>query len=378
MVDDVPKPGGLAMLDVEIRGRRMTTPWIRAPILAAVAALHLATVCASPATAAPQVAETDGGLTELERRIVRIFESASVSVVQIAAFTGENDPARFESRIGAGFIWDSAGNIVTNEHVVRGASTIVVWLESGDRLEAEIVGAAPSYDLAVIRPRTAAKLPPPVAVGSSRGLKVGQLVFAIGSPFGLDQSLTMGVISALKRHLRVDDGEEITQVIQTDAAIYPGNSGGPLLDSAGRVVGVNTIAYALAGSHATLGFAIPVDLVKRIVPELIVNGRIPIPGIGIVPADDIAAARLRIEGVAIARVEPQSPAERAGLQASDPSSGRRGDVIVAINGRPVRRAIDLAHQLEQIGVGRRIGLTIDRNGGRVPVELDIVDIGGRR
>jgi S1-C subfamily serine protease len=149
------------------------------------------------------------------------------------------------------------------------------------------------------------------------------------------------------------------------AAIYPGNSGGPLLDSAGRLIGVNTISYALTGSHAALGFAIPVELAQRIVPELISNGRISTPGIGIIPADETTAARFRIEGVVIARIESGSPAERAGLESSNLSRGQRGDVISAANGRPVRNAFDLRHQIEQLGIGSRIELTVDRDGSRM-------------
>lgn len=356
---------------------------MRVTISAALASLTLVVVepgftGSSFAASAPRAGEPGACSAELERSVVDLFERASASVVQIAAFAGVDDAATFESKIGSGFVWDAAGNIVTNEHVVRGASRIVVWLASGDRAEAEIVGTAPNYDLAVIRLKDVRALPPAIPVGNSNDLKVGQFAYAIGSPFGLDQSLTTGVISALKRQLPTDSGGEITQVIQTDAAIYPGNSGGPLLDSAGRLIGVNTVSYALTGSHAALGFAIPVDLAKRIVPELISNGRVSTPGIGIVPADEMAAARLQIEGVVIARIEAGSPAERAGLESSDLSSGRRGDIIAAANGRPIRNALDLRYQVEQVGVGRQIELTVDRNGSRRRVEVVIVDVGRNR
>jgi 2-alkenal reductase len=326
------------------------------------------------AASTPRANEPGAYLAEMERSVVDLFERASVSVVQIAAFSGVDDAATFASKIGSGFVWDAAGNIVTNEHVVRGASTIVVWLASGERAEAEAVGAAPNHDLAVIRLKETRALPPPIPIGSSKDLKVGQFAYAIGSPFGLDQSLTTGVISALKRQLPTDNGGAITQVIQTDAAIYPGNSGGPLLDSAGRLIGVNTISYALTGSHAALGFAIPVELAKRVVPELINNGRVSTPGIGIVVADETTAARLRIDGVIIAHIESGSPAERAGLEASNLLSGRHGDIIAAANGRPVRNAFDLNYQIDELGVGRQIALTVDRNGTRIRVDVDIVDV----
>src|SRR5262249_36479782 len=175
-------------------------------------------------------------------------------------------------------------------------------------------GVAPNYDLAVIRLQGATNLPPPIAVGSSTDLKVGQAAFAIGNPFGLDQSLTTGIISALKRRLPTQGGREISNVIQTDAAINPGNSGGPLLDSAGRLIGGNTAIFSPSGSNAGIGFAIPVDIVNRVVPDLIRTGRVPTPGIGIVAADESVATRLRAQGVIIVRTVPGSPAERAGLR----------------------------------------------------------------
>jgi S1-C subfamily serine protease len=333
----------------------------------------------SLAASAPRATELRACLAEMERSVVDLFERASMSVVQIAAFSGVDDAATFTSKIGSGFVWDAAGNILTNEHVVRGASMIVVWLASGERAEAEAVGAAPNHDLAVIRLKEKTRvLPQPIPIGNSKDLKVGQFAYAIGSPFGLDQSLTTGVISALKRQLPTDNGGAITQVIQTDAAIYPGNSGGPLLDSAGRLIGVNTISYALTGSHAALGFAIPVELAQRIVPELVNNGRVSTPGIGIVAADETTAARLRIDGVIIARIESGSPAERAGLEASNLPSGRHGDIIAAANGRPVRNAFDLNYLIDELGVGRQIELTVDRNGARMRIDVEIVDVDRNR
>jgi S1-C subfamily serine protease len=222
---------------------------------------------------------------------------------------------------------------------------------------------------------TVRALPPPIPIGTSADLKVGQAVFAIGNPYGLDQTLTTGVISALKRRLPTSNGREISNVIQTDAAINPGNSGGPLLDSAGRLIGVNTAIYSPSGSNAGIGFAIPVDTVNRVVPELIRGGRVPTPGIGIVSADEPAASRLGVEGVVVARTIPDSPADRAGLRGIDRISGALGDVIVAANGNPVRRLADLTERLEQKGVGQTIELTIKRDGGTVIVSVVIADIG---
>ncbi len=220
-------------------------------------------------------------------------------------------------------------------------------------------------------------LPPPIAIGTSDDLKVGQWVFAIGNPFGLDQSLTTGIISALKRRLPTSGGREITNVIQTDAAINPGNSGGPLLDSAGRVIGVNTAILSPSGTNAGIGFAIPIDSVNRVVPELIRRGSVPTPGIGIVAASEAVAARAGVQGVVIVRTSPGSSAARAGLRGMDPNTGKPGDVIVALDGKPVRGLADLIQELERVGVGKRVTLTVQRDGREIPVEVEVMDIGRR-
>ena len=313
-------------------------------------------------------------LGEGERATVELFERVSPSVVGVTVITGADDPAKFHIEKGSGFIWDAAGDIVTNEHVVHDAGTITIWLASGEDLDAEIVGVAPNYDLAVVRPKQKRSLPPAIAVGSSAGLKVGQSAYAIGSPWGLDQSLTTGVISGLRRELPTTRGHEVTNMIQTDAAIYPGNSGGPLLDSAGRLIGVIAVSYRLDVPNTALGFAIPVDAVGRIVPELIAKGRIPTAGIGIVPADDGAAAPTAIEGVVIARVRPGSPAERAGLRGADGDTGTQGDIITAANGVPVRSPFDLTNQLERVGIGGTIDLTVRRDGKTSTMGVNIVDV----
>jgi S1-C subfamily serine protease len=223
--------------------------------------------------------------------------------------------------------------------------------------------------------RSARQLPPPVALGASADLKVGQAAFAIGNPFGLDQSLSSGIISALKRRLPTSGGREIANVIQTDAAINPGNSGGPLLDSAGRLIGVTTAIISPSGSNAGIGFAIPVDGVNKIVPELIRRGRVPTPGIGIVTASEAVATRLGVEGVIVVRTAPGSPAERAGLRGVDQSSGTLGDVIVEANGKPVRRLSDLTDEIERIGVGQALRLSVRRGAQTRNVEAEVVDIG---
>jgi S1-C subfamily serine protease len=286
---------------------------------------------------------------------------------------GENGPAQS----GTGFIWDAAGHIVTNDHVVEGTGSLAVRLATGQVLRAQLVGTAPNYDLAVIRVDNTRSLPPPIAIGTSEDLKVGQWVFAIGNPFGLDQTLTTGIISALKRRLPSSAGREITNVIQTDAAINPGNSGGPLLDSAGRVIGVNTAILSPSGTSAGIGFAIPIDSVNRVVPELIRRGSVPTPGIGIVAANEATAPRAGVQGVVILRTVPGSSAERAGLRGMDANTGKLGDVIVGVNGKPVRRLADLTQELERVGVGKKVPLTVQRDGRETSVELDVMDIGRR-
>lgn len=331
-----------------------------------------------PAT--PRAVLPRGNLADAERTAIEIFERVSPSVVQVAGRPGavtssaeeEGEGGRVQA--GTGFIWDQAGHVVTNSHVVQGTSEVVVRFASGETVRAAAIGAAPNYDLAVLRLVNPRRLPAPIAVGSSSDLKVGQWAFAIGNPFGLDQSLTTGVISALKRRLPTSGGREITNVIQTDAAINPGNSGGPLLDSAGRLIGVNTAIISPSGTSAGIGFAIPVDVVNRIVPELIRSGRVPTPGIGIVAANESISTRLGAEGVVVVRTQPGTPAERAGLRGMDVNSGTLGDVIVAVNGLPIHRLADLTGQLEQTGVGKNVEITVKRDGDTRTLTVEVADV----
>jgi 2-alkenal reductase len=347
-------------------------------------ALTLSNIRYSPWTnTVARTVDQRGPLSEAERANIELFERVSPSVVQVAARAAAGNPlAEDESgdsaagaASGTGLVWDNAGHVVTNNHVVQNGSEVAVRFASGEVAQAEIIGVAPNYDLAVLRIKNARRLPPPVALGSSNELKVGQSAFAIGNPFGLDQSLTSGIISALKRRLPTSSGREISNVIQTDTAINPGNSGGPLLDSAGRLIGVNTAIISPSGSSAGIGFAIPVDIVNRVVPELIKNGRVPTPGIGIVAASEAVSTRLGIEGVIIVRTTPGSPAERAGIRGVDFGSGALGDVIVQADGKPVHRLSDLTDQIEQIGAGKSIRISLKRGSQTRDINIDIVDIG---
>lgn len=355
-----------------------------AVIATVLVALTLSNMKYSPWTnTSARSVDQRGPLSDVERGNIELFERVSPSVVQVVARAASSNPLADEggegggagAASGTGFIWDNDGHVVTNNHVVQNGSEVAVRFASGEVAQAEIIGVAPNYDLAVLRIKSARKLPPPVALGSSNELKVGQSAFAIGNPFGLDQSLTSGIISALKRRLPTSSGREISNVIQTDTAINPGNSGGPLLDSAGRLIGVNTAIISPSGSSAGIGFAIPVDIVNRVVPDLIKNGRVPTPGIGIVAASEAVSTRLGVEGVIIVRTAPGSPAERAGIRGVDFNSGAIGDVIVQADGKPVHRLSDLTDQIEQVGAGKSIRISVKRGAQTRDLAVDIVDIG---
>jgi len=329
------------------------------------------------ATADARGVASRGPLLPHEQAVVRLFEETSPSVAYITTeqlratgiFT-----ATVAQGAGSGFVWDSAGHVVTNHHVVAGARRVFVRLDSAEAVEARVVGAAPEYDLAVVR---LVKVPAglrPIPLGSSAELKIGQSVYAIGNPYGLQRTLTQGIVSALDRELPTTDFREVAGVIQTDAAINPGNSGGPLLDSAGRLIGMNTAIRSASGSSAGVGFAIPVDLVNRIVPVLIARGRAPLPGIGISPVRPDLVARAGISGVVIARVGPGSPAAQAGLQPMDQRSGELGDVIVAVNGRKVDTLSTFVSELDRVGVDNTAEITVERGGSRRNVRLRVIDL----
>lgn len=322
----------------------------------------------------PRVVQARGTLAESEQATIAIFQSASPSVVLVIS-GGRTASGIEEIGGGTGFIWDTEGHVVTNNHVVQ-APEIVVRFPGGQEIPAEVIGRAPQYDVAVLRLRQApTNMPPPLAVGTSADLQVGQATFAIGNPFGFDQTITSGIVSALGRQLPTQEGREIADVIQTDAAINPGNSGGPLLDSAGRVIGVTTAIFSPSGAYAGVGFAVPIDTVARVVPVLIRDGRAPVAGIGIMAADQQIAARVGVEGVLIWQTSAGSPAARAGLRGTDPQRGILGDVIVQAEGQPVRRLSDLTNTLDRIGVGGDVDLTLERDGRRMQISVPVEDIG---
>jgi S1-C subfamily serine protease len=278
---------------------------------------------------------------------------------------------------GSGFVWDTQGHVVTNFHVVQQAGALAVTLADQSEWEAKVVGVAPDKDLAVLRIPTPAERLTPIARGVSRSLLVGQRVLAVGNPFGLDHTLTVGVVSALGRELRSPSGRRIRDVIQTDAAINPGNSGGPLLDSSGRLIGVNAAIFSPSGASAGIGFAVPVDTVSRLVPQLIARGRAVQAGIGVALVPERYNAQLGIEGVAIAEVFPDGPAARAGLQGVQLTRTRRlvlGDRIVAVNGKPVKNEDDLRDAFEAAGPGASVTLTVVRQNARREVRIQLVEV----
>ena len=323
-----------------------------------------------------------GDLAADERTNIEIFEHSRGSVVFIATrervvdFWTRNVQS-VPSGTGSGFIWDDSGHVVTNLHVVAGAAEASVRLNDGRDYPAGLVGASPAHDLAVLQIRVPFNLPPPVPIGSSNDLKVGQKVFAIGNPFGLDWTLTTGIVSALDRALNGEDGRTIQHLIQTDAAINPGNSGGPLLDSAGRLIGINTAIYSPSGASAGVGFAIPVDTVNRVVPQLIANGRYIQAGLGIQVDDTLnrlITRQLGIQGVAVLRVGQGSAADHAGIRGARLTEDRSiipGDVITAVNGRPVESAGQLFAQLDDFKIGEDVTLSVWREGKIVKLKANL-------
>lgn len=329
---------------------------------------------------APRVVTPRGALADSEQTAIRLFEEAAPSTVFVTTLERGDWSLLWQSPakmgMGSGFVWDQAGHIVTNFHVIDNADSISVRFGPDEKHNAVIVGAAPEYDLAVLRltggpHRSFAPLP----VGASQDLQVGQTVFAIGNPFGLSRTLTQGIVSALERRLPTRGGREIRGMIQTDAAINPGNSGGPLLDSAGRLVGVNTAIVSDSGAFSGVGFAVPIDVVNRVVPRIISHGRMPRAGIGISALGEEFTAHLDLNGVVVADVLPGLPADRAGLRGVDRRNGLLGDVITHVNGKRVSSVSDLAAALETIGVGEQARLRLRRDGRAIEVMVKVVDIG---
>jgi len=335
-----------------------------------------ATIGAEPRPVTPR-----GDLSANEKSTIQIFQQTNPSVVfinttaeQMNWFTG--DVSEVPRGTGSGFIWDKSGRIVTNFHVVQGASGARVTLWDHSSYPAKVIGVSPSNDLAVLQIDVVSAKLRPILVGSSHDLQVGQSVFAIGDPFGLDQTLTTGIVSALGRTIQSPSGHTISNVVQTDAPINPGNSGGPLLDSSGRLVGINTAIVSPSGSSAGIGFAIPVDTINRIVPQLVAHGQVVRPRLGVQTSDQLTAfvdQQLGVQGAVVLHVEPNSPAQAAGLRETRPTDSGiiPGDIIQKIGPNAVVTSEQLNSALEDYKPGDAVTLQIYRDGQTLNVDVKL-------
>lgn len=323
-------------------------------------------------------------LTAEEQNTIEVARAASPSVVFVINVALRTNVFLDEFAIpqgsGSGFVWDKDGHIVTNYHVVQGGDTFLVRLKDKTELKAKLVGVEPRKDIAVLKVTGAAGKLKPLPQGDSKSLQVGQKTIAIGNPFGLDHTVTTGIVSALGRQVEGVAGVAIREMIQTDAAINPGNSGGPLLDSDGRLIGMNTVIFSRSGASAGIGFAVPVDFIKRVVPQLIRGGVVVQPGIGVVPLSEEEKAYFLgdVEGVVIARVLSGSPADKASLRGIDVDRFGRpiklGDIIVGVDDRPVKNFDDLYYILEDYKVGDVASFRLLRDGKKRAVRIPLINI----
>ncbi len=320
-------------------------------------------------SARPRAITPRGDLAQDEKTNIELFQAVSPSVVYITSLTVQRE--RFSLRAmaiprgtGSGFVWDDQGTIITNFHVISGGQGAQVTLSDQSSWLAEVVGVEPDKDLAVLRIDAPRELLKPIALGTSSNLLVGQKVFAIGNPFGLDQTLTTGVISGLGREIQSESGRPIVGVIQTDAAINPGNSGGPLLDSAGRLIGINTAIVSPSGAYAGVGFSVPVDVVNRVVPQIVKYGRVRRAGLGITMLEDNVVRGWGGKGVFVYQVVPGSVAQKAGIEPlKTDQRGRilQADLIVACDNTPIRTQNDLFRVLDQHEIGDTVSVKVQRN-----------------
>ncbi|MBU0753948.1 MAG: trypsin-like peptidase domain-containing protein [Planctomycetes bacterium] len=324
-----------------------------------------------------------------ESRTVSIFQQTCCSVVFITnkariqpnpfSLFFAPDSSEYTQGSGSGFMWDKDGHIVTNYHVIRNYASLTVTLPDQSEWEAQVVGIAKDKDIAVLRIDAPEEKLKPIRVGTSANLQVGQKVLAIGNPFGLDQTLTTGVVSALGRQMKSESGRTIMGVIQTDAAINPGNSGGPLLDSKGRLIGINTAIISPSGSSAGVGFAVPVDTAVQVVPQLIKYHGVIRPGMGITWLDDRQARANGIEGVIVKEVEAGSSAASAGIEGLG-YQGRGwwtlGDVIIGVDKWEVKNSDEFLTVLEQFEIGDTVTVHVLK-GGKERVALDVVLVAER-
>lgn len=333
-------------------------------------------------SAVPRAVTARGDLAADEQNTIEIFKQVSPSVVYITTIALRRNlfslnAVEIPQGTGSGFVWDNKGRVVTNYHVISDANRIEVTMADDSTWKAVLIGAAPDKDLAVLQIDAPAHRLHPIAIGDSVELQVGQKVFAVGNPFGLDQTITSGIISALGRGIKSVTGRTIQNMIQTDAAINPGNSGGPLLDSAGRLIGVNTVIYSPSGAYAGVGFAVPVDEVNRAVPQLIRNGKLIKPGIGVSLADARLVKRLGIDGVLVLGVEPNGPAHKAGIRPTRQYGNEiiLGDIITKIEGVAVHSYDDILTELERFAVGDLVVVSIVRDETAMDLQVRLSVLG---
>lgn len=324
-------------------------------------------------------------LDALDQVMINLYDRVSPSVVHIISQTQDYSPfygITAREGTGSGFVYDTSGHIVTNYHVIEGATELDVLLANGESLAARVVGLDSYYDLAVLKIDVDPSLITPLTFGDSDLLRVGQTVVAIGNPFGLERTLTTGTVSALGRRLETESGALIGQAIQTDAAINPGNSGGPLLDSRGRVIGINTAINSPSGGSVGIGFAVPSAVVVRVVPELIANGHYAHPSLGITVVELSTEVTSNSEdlsrGLLIYQIDPASPASQSGLRAAEVFRQRGryyfqgGDTIIAINGQAVVSRNDMLIYLdENFRPGDTVTLTVVRDGQQFDVTVTL-------
>ncbi|XP_015967064.1 protease Do-like 1, chloroplastic [Arachis duranensis] len=344
-------------------------------------ALSLTLFLTGADSASAFVVTTPRKLQSDELATVRLFQENTPSVVYITNLAVKQDAFTLDvlevpQGSGSGFIWDKDGHVVTNYHVIRGASDLRVTLADQSTYDAKIVGFDQDKDVAVLRVEAPKEKLRPIPIGISADLLVGQKVFAIGNPFGLDHTLTTGVISGLRREISsAATGRPIQDVIQTDAAINPGNSGGPLLDSAGNLIGINTAIYSPSGASSGVGFSIPVDTVNGIVEQLVKFGKVTRPILGIKFAPDQSVEQLGVSGVLVLDAPANGPAGKAGLQSTKRDSYGRlilGDIITSVNGKKVTNGSDLYRILDQCKVGDKVIVEVLRGDHKekIPVILE--------
>ncbi len=326
----------------------------------------------------PIAQRPDDKLGASEQATIDVFSKFSRSVVNITSLeTHKNrmtlDVTEIPQGTGSGFVWDQDGHIVTNYHVVQHGDRASVTLNDHTTYPATIIGKAPDKDIAVLKIDAPPQKLLPLPLGQSSTLRVGQTVLAIGNPFGFDQTLTTGVVSGLGREIKSVTERSIYDVIQTDASINPGNSGGPLLDSSGRLIGINTAIYSPSGANAGIGFAVPVDTVNSIVPQLLKYGKVIRPGLGINTISDQVAAQNGIDGIVVMAVQPGGAAELAGMAGlrQDDSGAHLGDVIVKIDDTDIHRSTDLYRVLDNHKVGDVVEVTVDNTGKKRLVKLTL-------